>query len=275
MSANAVPQPPIGGLGETPCATDLELFLDPLLEEPPSRSAVTKDIWSQYEVLVARAQTACAGCALLADCMYKAVVQSDVSGFVGCTTPQDRVRMRRALGIKVDTDGLDQYARHPGISSTGGARRCAADAGSTPRRAAGVDRRPGSVARCQPSSVICVGRGKDIRATLRPAGRACRVSMTSSTCSTKSSTRPPRDPPADGSFDPRRPKGRGHGARLFGRSEFGGRRSYGSLAAMSEGAVPMTLGCSDAVSLGGAGRTARWRQRPKSGGLSRSVVRTP
>lgn len=43
----------------------------------------------------------CAGCPMLVDCLYRAVVEVDVSGFVACTTESDRANIRRRLGIQV------------------------------------------------------------------------------------------------------------------------------------------------------------------------------
>lgn len=94
----------------TPCATDLDLYLHPLLEEPPARSTSSKELWSEYEQLVFRARESCSACPLLADCLYKAIVQTEVAGYVGCTTPRERLNMRRHIGIKVSSEDFDAYA---------------------------------------------------------------------------------------------------------------------------------------------------------------------
>ena len=94
----------------SPCAVDIDLYLHPLLEEPPARSSATKETWAAHEALVARARAACAGCPLLADCLYKAVVHTDVAGYVGCTTPLERRAIRRRIGISVQVEDLDAYA---------------------------------------------------------------------------------------------------------------------------------------------------------------------
>jgi len=93
-----------------PCAVDVDLYLHPLLEDPPARSSADPSTWAQYVGLVARAQASCAGCPLLADCLYKAVVHTDVAGYVGCTTPLERRAIRRRLGIAVRSEDLDTYA---------------------------------------------------------------------------------------------------------------------------------------------------------------------
>ena len=95
---------------KTACSTDVELYLHPLLEEPPIRSKVGKATFDEYEELVQRARTACSQCPILAECMYKAVVQTDVSGYVGCTTPKERATMRSILGVKVEAEDLDAIA---------------------------------------------------------------------------------------------------------------------------------------------------------------------
>ena len=94
----------------TQCATDLDLYLDPMLEDPPTRSSVSVSRWREYESLVSRARQACAACPLLDECLYKAIVQVDVSGYVGCTTPQERKAIRRLLDVSIDPDDLDTYA---------------------------------------------------------------------------------------------------------------------------------------------------------------------
>lgn len=94
----------------SPCAVNVELYLHPLLEEPPARSSTSQAVWAEYEALVSAARTSCAACPLLADCLYKAVVHTDVSGYVGCTTPQERKAIRKRVGISVRPENLDAYA---------------------------------------------------------------------------------------------------------------------------------------------------------------------
>ncbi|MPZ60732.1 MAG: transcription factor WhiB [Propionibacteriales bacterium] len=101
----------------TPCSVHFDLYLHPLLEEPPTRSAVDAATWQQYQTLVSRARGHCAGCPLLVDCLYKAVVQTDISGYVGCTTPKERQQIRTKLGVKLDAENFDTAA------GTRGARR--------------------------------------------------------------------------------------------------------------------------------------------------------
>ncbi len=106
----------IGGAGrraapevalQVACAREPELFTADLLDSPPSRSRVRKQVWEEYLTLRRRAQQACAACPVLVECLYTAVVQVDVSGFVGCTTGRERQEIRRLLGVSVEADDLD------------------------------------------------------------------------------------------------------------------------------------------------------------------------
>ena len=110
MIGEPEPSTPVPADAATPCATDLDLFLHPLLDEPPVKSTASKQTWDTYEALVASARQACSGCPLLADCLYKAVAQTDVSGFVGCTTPKERTQIRKLLGVKVEAEDFDSFA---------------------------------------------------------------------------------------------------------------------------------------------------------------------
>lgn len=92
------------------CAREPELFTAELLDAPPSRSRVRKQAWEEYVALHDRARQACAACPVLAECLYTAVVQVDVSGFVGCTTGRERREIRRLLGVSVKADDLDVAA---------------------------------------------------------------------------------------------------------------------------------------------------------------------
>jgi hypothetical protein len=92
------------------CATEPDLFLHPSLESTPSRSRVSGDQWREHRALLQRARQACAECPMLAECLYTAVAQVDVSGFMGCTTPRERQKMRDLLGISVAGEDLDVLA---------------------------------------------------------------------------------------------------------------------------------------------------------------------
>lgn len=93
-----------------PCAQNRELYGHRLLEDPPVRSKVTKAVWSEFRTRLTEVREACAGCPLFVDCLYRAVVQVDVSGYVGCTTPRERTRIRRQLGVSVAEENFDDVA---------------------------------------------------------------------------------------------------------------------------------------------------------------------
>jgi hypothetical protein len=65
--------------------------------------------------LLTTAQAACRECPLIIDCLYRAVVEYDVAGYVAGTTPPQRAQIRRQLDITVkpeDFDSLAGVARH-------------------------------------------------------------------------------------------------------------------------------------------------------------------
>lgn len=102
VKGRSAPEPAV-----TPCSVDLDLYLHPLLEEPPVQYRTEKETWQSYQRLVDRARASCAACPLLVECLYKAVVHSDISGYVGCTTPKERAKIRRRLGVRVEAEDLD------------------------------------------------------------------------------------------------------------------------------------------------------------------------
>ncbi|MBA2699689.1 MAG: sigma-70 family RNA polymerase sigma factor [Nocardioidaceae bacterium] len=94
----------------TPCATNVELYLHPLLEEPPEKATAAHETWREYESLVCTARAACSECRLLADWLFKAVAQTDVAGYVGCTPPRERQQIRKLIGVKVEAEDFDSLA---------------------------------------------------------------------------------------------------------------------------------------------------------------------
>jgi hypothetical protein len=92
------------------CAREPDLFLHPSLESPPSRSRVSVAEWDRYRARLAAVRDACAACPLLAECLYTAVAHVDVAGFMGCTTPRERTRIRELLGVRVADEDLDAAA---------------------------------------------------------------------------------------------------------------------------------------------------------------------
>ena len=91
------------------CAELASVFQSPLLEEPMSSDA-TVSTRRQYQALVAQAERICLDCPLLARCLYAAVVEHDVAGYVGGTTPAERSRIRRALRVTVAPEDFDTLA---------------------------------------------------------------------------------------------------------------------------------------------------------------------
>ncbi|GAA1826177.1 WhiB family transcriptional regulator [Microlunatus capsulatus] len=91
------------------CASSPRVFQDPLLEEPPATGAPAQDR-RRYADLVADAQDACQSCPLVVDCLYRAVVEHDVAGYVGGTTARQRVEIRRRLGVVVQPEDFDTLA---------------------------------------------------------------------------------------------------------------------------------------------------------------------
>jgi hypothetical protein len=92
-----------------PCADVPEVYQDEMLHSPPARSEITAAEWDLLAVKRASAHRQCAGCPLMVDCLYRAVVEVDVSGFVACTTESDRLVIRRQLGIEVQQSTTTPY----------------------------------------------------------------------------------------------------------------------------------------------------------------------
>jgi hypothetical protein len=85
------------------------VFQDPLLERLPTGGAPAEDRRRAAE-LVATAAAACGSCPLAASCLYRAVVEHDVAGFVAGTTPRQRAEIRRRLGVVVHPEDFDTLA---------------------------------------------------------------------------------------------------------------------------------------------------------------------
>jgi hypothetical protein len=91
------------------CATVPEVFQDERLHTAATRSEMSPIEWDQLVATRASAHRRCAGCPMLIDCLYRAVVEVDVSGFVACTTEDDRADIRRRLGIEVQPSTASPY----------------------------------------------------------------------------------------------------------------------------------------------------------------------
>jgi hypothetical protein len=70
----------------------------------------------QRLALITTAQDACRECPLIIDCLYCAVVEHDVAGYVAATTPPRRAQIRRRLDITVEPEDLDMLAGVGGIA---------------------------------------------------------------------------------------------------------------------------------------------------------------
>ncbi|WOP19166.1 sigma factor-like helix-turn-helix DNA-binding protein [Raineyella sp. LH-20] len=99
---------------EAGCAAHPELYQHPLLEDDPGRSA-TVEQRRERSAMTRRATAICAGCCSLRDCLYRAVVEHDVAGFVAGTTEPQRRRMRAMLDVTIGADDLDSLT---GVSAS-------------------------------------------------------------------------------------------------------------------------------------------------------------
>lgn len=84
------------------CALQPELFQDAALIDPPKPRDVSAAQWRDYLHKTEVARQRCASCPVLAECLYRAVVEVDVAGYLACTTQEQRELMRRDLGIAID-----------------------------------------------------------------------------------------------------------------------------------------------------------------------------
>ena len=90
-----------------PCVAAPEVFQHPLVEDP--RGSARTDQLEAHRLLT-RAVGHCTSCPLMERCLYSAVVEHDVAGVAGGTTPSQRSRMRRLLGIEVGPQDLGEFA---------------------------------------------------------------------------------------------------------------------------------------------------------------------
>jgi DNA-binding MarR family transcriptional regulator len=96
------------------CLELTTVFQDQLLEEPLPASA-PGTVRRRQLALLTTAQAACRSCPLIIDCLYRAVVEYDVAGYVAGTTPPQPAQIRRQLDITVkpeDFDSLAAVTRH-------------------------------------------------------------------------------------------------------------------------------------------------------------------
>lgn len=104
------PAQPAAALEQTSCAANAALFQHPLLEDPPASSQLSAEDRRLQKALTARAEAVCSECPLMTACLYEAVVNHDVAGYVAGTTQRQRMQMRAKLGIRVEAEDLDTMA---------------------------------------------------------------------------------------------------------------------------------------------------------------------
>lgn len=90
------------------CATNASLFQHHLLED--ATSSLSAEGRREQQALIRRAESVCGECPLMAKCLYQAVVEYDVAGYVGGTTQRQRSEIRARLGAKVQPEDFDTLA---------------------------------------------------------------------------------------------------------------------------------------------------------------------
>ena len=90
------------------CVERADLFQNSLLEDPPT--SMSADERRRASALRSEATRICAQCPLQNSCLYTAVVEHDVAGFVAGTSERERKQIRRRLGWKVERENLDSMA---------------------------------------------------------------------------------------------------------------------------------------------------------------------
>lgn len=89
------------------CIELAEVFQHPLVEEAQhAKTAHERHLQNQ---LLNRAERACLTCPMLSECLYRAVVEHDVAGYVAATTPRQRTQIRSSLGLRVPTEEFDSF----------------------------------------------------------------------------------------------------------------------------------------------------------------------
>jgi DNA-binding CsgD family transcriptional regulator len=100
----------ITGNRTTPRCVELAaVFQDQLLEQPTTGASTA--LRRRQLALITLAKAACRECPLITDCLYRAVVECDVAGYVAGTTPPQRALIRRRLDITVEPENFDTLAR--------------------------------------------------------------------------------------------------------------------------------------------------------------------
>jgi hypothetical protein len=98
-----------GNYAAARCIELAAVFQDQLPEEPLLASR-PRTVRRQQQALITTAQAACRECPLLIDCLYRAIVDYDVAGYVAGTTPPQREQIRRQLNLTVEPEDFDTLA---------------------------------------------------------------------------------------------------------------------------------------------------------------------
>jgi Transcription factor WhiB len=91
------------------CVELSAIFQDQLLEEPLPTSAPAT-LRHRQQAMITMAEAACRECPLITKCLYRAIVNYDVAGYVAGTMPTQRARIRRRLDITVEPENFDALA---------------------------------------------------------------------------------------------------------------------------------------------------------------------
>jgi hypothetical protein len=105
----STPSAKIDNYAAAGCIQLAAVFQDQLLEEPlPAGASGT--VRRRQQALITTAQAACRDCPLIVDCLYQAIVEYDVAGYVAGTTPPQRAQIRRVLDVTVGPEDFDTLA---------------------------------------------------------------------------------------------------------------------------------------------------------------------
>jgi hypothetical protein len=105
----STPSAKINNYAAAHCIPLAAVFHDQLLEEPlPAGASGT--VRRRQQALITTAQAACRECPLIVDCLYSAIVEYDVAGYVAGTTPPQRAQIRRLLDVTVEPEDFDTLA---------------------------------------------------------------------------------------------------------------------------------------------------------------------
>ena len=90
------------------CLGHANLFLHPLFDEPQQALSITQR--HQVESMAEMADGLCLECPIMERCLYQAVIQHDIAGYVAGTTPAQRTAIRARLHWRVAAESFDSFA---------------------------------------------------------------------------------------------------------------------------------------------------------------------